>query len=298
MEKKKVFIFIAHYLPGYKMGGPVNSVININSYLKDYFDFYIITSDRDMGDDEAYKDIVVNEWCDCSGAKVMYLNPNNAFYWNLYKHLKDNQYDVIYTNSLFEFKFSVYIVLLKYFKLIKFNKIIVAPRGELFVEALKFGKLKKQIFLYIINTLGIYNKILWHSTANIETTTIINNIKSPEVKLARVLSNNERLISDLINVNFVSKDLNLLKIIFLSRISKEKNLIYALKVLNHVACNVEFHIYGPKEDVKIWKECEKEIKTLPKNIIVYYKGNVKKKDVKTIFSIFISYSSRELRTCN
>lgn len=284
MEKDKILIFIAHYLPGYKIGGPLNSVLNITKNLEKDYDFYIITSDRDMGDSKSYENICINKWVDIEGSNIMYFEPGFKYYWNIYKHLKRSTYDFIYLNSLFEFKFSIFIIFLKYFKLIKINKIIVAPRGELFEEALNFGKQKKQYFLKIINFLGIYKNVIWHSTADIETMTIKDNISNPKVRLAKVLADTSCTLFEIKEPEFKLHEQDVLKIIFLSRISKEKNLIYALRVLKEVSCFVEFHIYGPIEDNKIWNECVEEIKLMPQNVIVKYKGNVEKKFVKSYFS--------------
>ena len=136
----------------------------------------------------------------------------------------------------------------------------------------------------IINILRIYKNVTWHSTADIETVTINNNISNPKVKLAKVLADTSCTIFEIKEPDFNLQERNVLKIIFLSRISKEKNLIYALRILKEVSCFVEFHIYGPKEDNIIWNECVDEIKLMPKNVIVKYKGNVEKKFVKSHFS--------------
>lgn len=284
IKKEKILIFIAHYLPGNKIGGPLNSVLNITNNLKDEYDFYIITSDRDMGENKCYNNIITNKWLNIEGTNVIYLAPGIKFYLNIYNHFKRNKYNKIYLNSFFEFKFSIFIVLLNFFKLLKINNIIVAPRGELFEEELNFGKYKKKKFLKIINLFGIYKNVIWHSTAEMETETIKNNILNPKIRLARVLADISCSLNTIKEPEFVLHEENVLKLIFLSRISKEKNLIFALRILKEVTCNTEFHIYGPIEDLKIWNECMEEVKLMPKNVIVNYKGNVEKKFVKTYFS--------------
>nr|WP_314839280.1 glycosyltransferase [uncultured Flavobacterium sp.] len=284
MKKEKILIFIAHYLPGYKIGGPLNSVLNITKNLKVDYDFYIITSDRDMGDSKKYENVQIHKWINVDGVNVMYFEPGFKYYFNIYKHLKRNSYNFVYLNSIFEFKFSIFVVFLNYLKINKLDNIIIAPRGELFEEALFFGKFKKHCFLKTTKLLGIYKSIVWHSTADIETETIIQNISKPRIKIARVIADTSYELHNIEEPEFISNEINVLKIIFLSRISKEKNLIYALKILKEVSCFVEFHIYGPIEDIKIWNECVDEIKLMPSNVIVKYKGNVEKKFVKTHFS--------------
>lgn len=279
--KSKVVIFISHYLPGYKMGGPLNSIIGITEYLNQYFRFHIISSDRDMGDSEPFKEIETNTWQELSNIKVKYLKAGINYYFNVYKDLSKNQYDTIYLNSFFDFKFSIFIVLLFRLKLLNCNKIILAPRGELFPVSLSFGKIKKQVFLSISKFFNLHGAVTWHSTNVKESETIINLFKNVELKMVEVLANNE---SYLIPKKSKNSENNFLRIIYLSRISKDKNLIYTFKTLMKVRSKVQFHIYGPIEDNYIWNECIDKMKELPKNITVKYMGGVKKEDVRKTFS--------------
>jgi glycosyltransferase involved in cell wall biosynthesis len=282
-KNKNILILIAHYLPGQNIGGPLNSVFNIIQSLKNEFDFFLLTSDRDMGSNSAYQGISVNSWIEVEGAKVMYLQPGLKYYFNVYKHLRYNIYDVIYLNSLFDFKFSIYIMILKYFKLIKVNQIIIAPRGELIDGALNLRINKKKAFLGIINFINFYKDVVWHSTADIETKSIKENVSFSQIRLARVLANSDLNLSEIDDIVFHTVGNSFLKVIFLSRISKEKNLAFALRVLQKVSCLVEFHIYGPIEEDDIWKQCIQIIKTMPKNVKVFYNGIVKRDLVKSYF---------------
>ena len=78
------------------------------------------------------------------------------------------------------------------------------------------------------------------------------------------------------------KKVGCLKIIFLSRISRMKNLDSALKMLKGLNGKVQFHIYGPMEDQSYWAKCQKIITTLPGNIEVRYCGSVKHDKVGTV----------------
>ncbi len=70
------------------------------------------------------------------------------------------------------------------------------------------------------------------------------------------------------------KEKDFLKLAFLSRILRIKNLDYALKVLKGVMGDIKFNIYGTKEDAIYWKECKKIIKNLPDNVEVKYFGQI------------------------
>ena len=63
-NKKKILIFIDWFLPGIKAGGPIKSVSALVNHLNSEFDFYIITSNTDFGDKQAYKNLESNAWLD------------------------------------------------------------------------------------------------------------------------------------------------------------------------------------------------------------------------------------------
>jgi len=65
-----------------------------------------------------------------------------------------------------------------------------------------------------------------------------------------------------------------LKIVFLSRISRKKNLDGALQMLDGIKGDIQFHIYGPQEELDYWEECQKIIDVLPANIQVQYCGSI------------------------
>ena len=76
-----------------------------------------------------------------------------------------------------------------------------------------------------------------------------------------------------------------LRIIYISRIRDNKNLIYALKVLkNIINFKITFNIYGPIEDFKYWDKCNVIINKLPENIECKYQGIALPKDVPKIMS--------------
>lgn len=88
------------YLPGFKAGGPIRSVANLVETLSDEFDFYIVTSDRDLGDSDAYPNIEHHKWITAGKAKVWYLGPKQQKFSYIKKLMKTTDHDVIYLNGL------------------------------------------------------------------------------------------------------------------------------------------------------------------------------------------------------
>ena len=143
-KRIKILVFVDWYYPAYKAGGPIRSIINLIDHLHEEFEFYVVTSDRDLGDVRSMNQISVNKWVSLNNAKVIYLTPRSQrkrIYRSLFNEVKPH---VIYFNSLFSLKF----MLLPFKVLNKENvKVVIAPRGMLGKESLKIKKTKKNAHL-------------------------------------------------------------------------------------------------------------------------------------------------------
>ncbi len=283
-NKRKVLVLIPNFLPGYKMGGPLTSIINTIENLSSDFCFEVLTSDRDMGDNKPYDNINFNVWLKKNTYDICYVNSNILMLFRLLKSINSSKADVIYLNSLFHPIFSIFIILSNKIGLIKAKKIILSPRGETYDEALNFKKKKKKIYIFVAKSLNLYKRIYWHASTEFEKQSIIKNMNIKHEMIHVALNLTQKINKEEIAKNdIIQKNNELLHIIFLSRVSKDKNILYTFEVLKKIKSKVVFHIYGPLEDLYIWEICKEKIKNLPKNIEVEYKGTVAKENVKKIF---------------
>jgi glycosyltransferase involved in cell wall biosynthesis len=72
--------------------------------------------------------------------------------------------------------------------------------------------------------------------------------------------------------------------VFISRISPEKNLLFALRMLQGLSGEVAFDIYGPVGIVEYWNKCKAAIAALPENIRVQYMGMIEHERVGEAFA--------------
>ena len=272
--KTRLWIFIDWYLPAYKAGGPIQSISNLVNRLKNDFEISVITSDSDLDEPLTLRKSDLNIWIEKEGYKVIYLDlqhQNKQFYQKLFT---ENDFDVVYFNSLFSIKFTLLPLWL-----LKNNPIrkVFATRGMLGEGALAIKPLKKRIFLQVFKLMSLHKKVVWHATAESE----VNEIKKHfgtgiEILLASNLSGiNKR--------NFIEKEKNKnqIRIFFLSRIAIKKNLIGALEVLSKMerTIDIRFNIIGPIDDKMYWQKCTKKIDSLPKHITVNYLGAIPNQDL-------------------
>ena len=286
--KLKILCFVSFYLPGYKAGGPLRTIANMVDHLAEDIEFFIVTSDRDLGDDEPYKGIPVNQWVLVDGAQVFYCSPSKQTISCFATLINETPHDILYLNSFFDPIFTLKPLLTRYFGNISRKRpTLLAPRGEFSEGALKLKKLKKNAFILLAKLSNLHKNIRWHASSEHEA----NDLKKvfPQVRnnILIALDLPAKVEPELMPIktkDSFDKHQGVLKVVFLSRISPKKNLNYALQVLSQVGCNILFHIYGPKEDVGYWEKCETLIRSLPENVKAEYCGSVVPSEVGATFS--------------
>lgn len=263
----KILTFASCYLPGYKGGGPIKTLKNLfcgtnSNSLK----FDLVTSDRDLGDESAYSNVNVGAWNDLSHAQVFYSSNGLGGFKQIRDIVKNHNYDLIYLNSFFSFRYSIFPQILAKI----YNKsVLVAPRGELSNGALEFSKLKKKLFLWLYKFTGLQKNTVFQASSFYEKHEIQFLLgKESDVFVAENIGS--RSFAEKIPL----KDTKKLRGVFLSRISPKKNLLKSLEVLTTVKIPVDYDIYGPIEDSLYWSECKDLIGRLPNHVSVNYKGEL------------------------
>lgn len=285
MLKYRVLCLVSYYLPGFKAGGPLRTISNMVEHLGDDFEFWIITRDRDLGDDLPYPDLTINQWISVGNANVYYISPDRLKLFGIARLINDAPHDLLYLNSFFDSEFTIKPLLARFLGEIKTKPVVLAPRGEFSKGALKLKALKKRTYIALFKLLGLCKNIAWQASSLHEMNDILYvlPLNKDVITLALDLPAKVSYQSSLFSEN-TPKKVGSVKLIFLSRISPMKNLAYALKVLSDVHVSVVFDIYGPLEDMKYWGLCEALIEKLPGNILCKYRGLVPPNEVRHVFS--------------
>jgi glycosyltransferase involved in cell wall biosynthesis len=285
--KPVILTFVGNYLPGYKAGGILRITVNTIDHLCDEFEFKIITRDRDLGDDRPYPDIKINQWQPVGNAMVYYLPSESSTLKDLLNLIVRTPHHILYLNSFFD-PFTIKVLLNRKLGRAAFKPVIVVPFGEFAWASLKQKYFKKIVFIQMARLFGLYNNVTWRASSEFEKLDII--------KVMKVKPDAIHITKDLPikNQTGVGPDLpseppldgECLKVVFLSRISREKNLDYALRALQKVDRKTTFDIYGSAENEAYWKECQKLISHLPANVTVNYRGSVTPNQVLNTFNCY------------
>lgn len=275
--RTKVLIFIDWFSPGFKAGGPTTSNVNLVEQLKDYFDFYIVTSNTDYHEIKPYSDVISNQWVKQDGFYVYYFSYDKLSFNSLRRVVIESGCKIWYINGVYSRYFSIYPLLLS--KFVDTNRVIISARGMLSPHALAIKKIYKKSYLFFAKFMGLFRNVIFHATNDEEAVYIrkalgLNCIVFSIANLPKKI-NFQLFVSD--------KYSHKVRLVSFARISPEKNTLFAIHCLKYCKENVIYHIYGQINSQSYWNECKEAIKMLPNNVIVEYKGTASPKEIPMIY---------------
>jgi glycosyltransferase involved in cell wall biosynthesis len=268
--KLRVLAFTDYYLPGYKGGGPIRTLSNLVTQLGDAIEWSIVTRDRDLGDEAPYPNVVPGSWHEFGGARVYY--GAGAFFsvGRLRELLRSVEFDILYLNSFFARRFSMLPLILMRLGLVPARPVVLAPRGEFSPGALGLKRVRKAVYVRLARAAGLYRGVHWHASTELE----LNDIRSwfGERAAISVAPNPSMAHDEAPPLRRTEKKAGTLRILFLSRVSRKKNLVGALQMLRDIVGRVELSVVGPFEDATYHAECAAAAASLPDNVSVVFQG--------------------------
>ncbi len=258
------------YEPGYKAGGPIQSCLNFVAAMHEEFEISVLTSDRDLGEAQAYPGIHTNQWIPrAPGISVFYADISKLNSKKLSGLIRDRQPDFIYLNSMYSYRFSVLPLLFSWRNKI-FAQVVLAPRGMLQEGALQFKTAKKKLFINLLNFMGVPQKVSFHATDEQENKDIHRYF--PKAKSVMEIPNFSAPLPP--HTKTIEKIPFRLRAVYISRIIPKKNILFFLQVLKKLPADIQLHfdIYGEVEDQNYWEQAKQIIGTLPENISVQDHG--------------------------
>lgn len=262
----KVAVFYGGYLPGEKYGGPVTSIYNFTELLGDDIEIFIICTNHDLKETTPYPGID-RGWNIVGKAKVLYLSDTEYRKKKFSEILNEIKPDLIYASSIFSVKQTYPLFSLSKKKAIP---LLLAPRGELNNKALAIKSTKKRVYLLSLKIFKRISSTFFQATSEEELKNIIQNLGVHESKVY-LLPN---IPTVPVSKSLIKKELNTIRMCFVGRIVKNKNLLIALEAAVKAKVKVVFDIYGPKEDTIYWDRCQKIIKNTPDNVKITYMGTL------------------------
>lgn len=279
----RVLVLSDYYLPGYRAGGPLRTLANMVEQFGDEVTFRVITRDRDFGAGEPFADVTPGVWQSIGKAEVLYLPPGALSLQALREVLRGLDYDVLYLNSFFSPDFTLKPLLLRHLGRIPRCPVVLAPRGEFSPGAVRLKGARKRAFIAAARAVSLYRDVVWQASSEYERDDV-RRWFGPEVPILIAPDVPSAPAASGALPQSLPKQEGRCDVVFLSRISRKKNLDGALRMLAGLRGEVRFDIYGPLEDHGYWRDCQRLIAALPANVRAEYRGTVPHEDVTAVMS--------------
>ena len=246
--KPSILIALPHYRPGWKAGGPTRTIANLVEHLGDEFSFRILTSDRDYGDDRAFPGIEADRWQRVGKADVLYMSPERRSLRAFACVLDDTHYDVLYLNSFFSPQFAIAPLLAYRLGLARRRSCVLAPRGEFANAALRLKRLKKSAYFRTACAMRLYSGLRWQASSAFEVTDIERHLPHVARDIAVVANLPPPMQDDLEPAPELTVNAQPLRLVLLSRVSRMKNIAFAIEAVVSSPVPVHLDIWGTVED--------------------------------------------------
>lgn len=278
-SKKRILILCDFYLPSTKSGGGMRTVVNLVDRFADRYQFFVITRNHESRNDTTpFESVKTGDWNEVEKAKVFYLAGPDVTVATIASLVNDVKPHGVYLNSVFSTP-AVKFLLARRRNLVTRMPAIVAPCGELSAGALGIKRWKKLSFLFVARLFGLYRGVFWKASSLHESREIRNVFgEDIQPQIAPDLPPAEILARFSISGK-PPKVAGHVRLIFLSRIDRKKNLGYLIDRLIEIRDGkVELTIAGPVEDEEYWRKCELRIEHLPPNVTLKIVGAVSNND--------------------
>ena len=271
-QKHSILLFIKYYLPGYKAGGPVQTIANMVNAIGDRYLFYLVTSDRDVGDETPYSGISHKTWTNMGNAFIRYLAPNEQNFSSYKSIIHETRFDLVYCQSFFDPLFTI----IPLFALALSSKrnipVLLAPRGEFAKGALAHKAFKKQIYSFLFKAVSIH---LLHYSFQCSSKDEKNNLTDRLGKKLKVFTALDFNSQEHVDAQFAdSQPQNALRLVLLARIDIQKNIDYAIRLLGRIKIPITFDIFGNSFDEHYAQECLNLANQMPEHVHVSFKGSL------------------------
>ncbi len=282
--QKSILIIYDYFFPGYKAGGPVQSLTNLIGALKNEYSFSVVTTAYDLLSEVPYDSIKLNSWNEVlipgvqKKMKIWYAEKRKPSIKELIFLIKSADPSIIYLNGIYSYRLFLQVLLVNKFAFPK--KIVACPRGMLQQGALSVKSRKKKYYLKFLQKTNLLNKIVWHATNQEEANDI--EIHFPQNNGIFVASNIPKTPVDTILP--IYKKSGELKVVYLSLISEKKNLLLLLNLIKDLPEGIVLEIYGPVKDPEYWKACKALINKMGNKAV--YKGDLEPVNVQHVLSTY------------
>ncbi len=255
-----VLVLLGCFREEHEATGPNQSMLGMARLLGHRFRFRVLAEEPAPA---------LSGWTKVGGVEQRALRQGRLGARGLRAALRATPHDILVMNSIFCRQLTIPALLMRRLGLVPRKPALLAPRGEFSPGALALKPGRKRFYLKVLRRLRLLDGVAIQATTDDEAAMIRQAFPAAEI----VLGPNVRTLAPL-PPHAAGDPSAPLRIAFLSRIDRKKNLDFALRCLARSGIQADFSIYGPVTHDDYWVECQRLIAGMPDTVRVTYHGAV------------------------
>jgi glycosyltransferase involved in cell wall biosynthesis len=262
-----VLALMGAFWPGHEANGPNQSLAGMCRALGDEFEFLVAARDRSFAPGApALAESGV--WIERDFARFYYCEARGRRVLGLEKLLRETRYDVLLLSGFFDREFTIPALVLRKLGRMPVRPVILSPYGEFSAGALALKPARKRAYLAFARVAGLLANVTLH-VSNVRERDEVSAVLGSN--LGFVVAADVRALAPAAPARAANQAL---KLAFLSRIDRKKNLDFALDALAQVRAPVSLDIYGPVSEAAYWAECQARMARLPAHVTARAMGAI------------------------
>jgi len=259
------------YWPGHDATGPNQSLRHMCAALRAEYEIFVVARDRPFG--AIAPNGICGKWHDQDIGQVRYLTVGPAGPAGL-RELLGMPHDLLWMNGFHDREFTLPALMLRRIGRVRRTPAVLSARGELAAGALGLKSQRKVIYRSIAHGLHLLSDVFIHATSAEEALDVERWFPWSKGVLVAPNVRNMVTVSERILARRSMTPEAPLRIVTVGRISRVKNIHFAIQTLAQVTVPAELIILGPVEDTDYFRECKKLIDALPAHVSVKVAGAV------------------------
>lgn len=253
MNKKRVLIIYRSYFPSTSHLGPATAIRNLVNNMSTEYQFHILTLNFEFATGAPlFNDAVHVEEMD--NVCVEYIPRGLAGLRILLKRLKEN-YDVVDIQCAFDPLLAIPALILCRLGFSRRSRVFHTPHGIFMDVIMSASWLRKRAFCLLSDAVGLYRNVTHLAGSPGEETDIRrNHLRKQDIQVV-----SQFVESIPANPARRTKLSNQLRIAFVGRVTVQKNLIFAIRILRDLNIPWTMSVFGDISDQAYYATCKKMI---------------------------------------
>lgn len=272
------------YLPGFKSGGGTRTIVNTVDRLSGEYEFFVVTRGYDAGEaDNPYPGIEHGKWNSVGNCRVLYLEQDSDITKVLPEVINEVRPSALYANSFFS-DLTYKALWLRRLRKIPDLPFVIAPCGELSEGALAQKSVKKQIFIKTSAVAGLWDGLIWKASSDDEARELEKlRVKRKALMVAPDLPP-RAIFEEFSPKKRRPKAKGRVRLVFLSRFDRKKNLKWLLENVKIRGGSVELDVFGNIDDQAYFDDFMELANSGSHGFSVTYRGTVEHEMVPTVLA--------------